>query len=440
MSTSTPAAITIDTLGNAGIGEAPPTGGFANKLVVNGNVAADTLIAPSAAFAANAVAFGLASTTAPSAVLTADGSGVDLYKLAIYNYATTTALTVRLTTDETRLTSLEARVAALESGAIGTGTTTPFSTSTLAAAFTSLGAYIQQGIAQFGTLVADQFVAATNSAGASSAGTVTILAGNTVALVNNSYVLPTSKIFVTLTASTTGSWYISEKNVGSFKLVLSQAQTNDVSFDYFIVQTQGQIATSTPQTGSSSSQSNGPDTTAPVITLIGDNPVHLAVGATYVEPGVTVVDNVDGSITPTYFVDGLAVSDLSGLDTSSATTHIITYSAIDQAGNRATATRSVIVGGDSTSSSTDTTPPVVTLVGDAAMQLNVGDTWTDPGATALDNVDGDLTTHIIVVGTVDTTTAGTYSLTYSATDAAGNTGSATRTVTVVASTTSSGGN
>ena len=66
------------------------------------------------------------------------------------------------------------------------------------------------------------------------------------------------------------------------------------------------------------------------------------------------------------------------------------------------------------------------------MQLNVGDTFTDPGATATDDVDGDLTSKITVSGSVDTTTAGVYTLTYSATDAAGNTGSASRMVTVVA--------
>jgi hypothetical protein len=66
------------------------------------------------------------------------------------------------------------------------------------------------------------------------------------------------------------------------------------------------------------------------------------------------------------------------------------------------------------------------------MQLTVGDTFTDPGATATDDVDGDLTNHINVSGTVDTATAGDYTLTYSATDAAGNTGNVTRTVTVVA--------
>ncbi|HCR52135.1 TPA: hypothetical protein DIV48_00620 [Candidatus Kaiserbacteria bacterium] len=96
-----------------------------------------------------------------------------------------------------------------------------------------------------------------------------------------------------------------------------------------------------------------------------------------------------------------------------------------------TATTTVSSGDGSTSSSPDGTPPIVTLNGDAAMQLNKGDTWTDPGATAADNVDDDLTAHITVSGTVDTAVAGLYTLTYSATDAAGNTTSASRTVTVV---------
>ena len=57
------------------------------------------------------------------------------------------------------------------------------------------------------------------------------------------------------------------------------------------------------------------------------------------------------------------------------------------------------------------------------MNVVVGGTFTDPGATA---DEGTLTTS----GTVDVTTAGTYTITYSATDATGNTATATRTVAV----------
>ena len=76
------------------------------------------------------------------------------------------------------------------------------------------------------------------------------------------------------------------------------------------------------------------------------------------------------------------------------------------------------------SSNADTTPPVITLNGSSTIQLNVGDSWTDPGATATDETDGDISSSITVNGTVDTSTVGTYTLTYSVADAASNTASA----------------
>lgn len=69
----------------------------------------------------------------------------------------------------------------------------------------------------------------------------------------------------------------------------------------------------------------------------------------------------------------------------------------------------------------DAEAPVITLLGANPLELNVGDVYTDPGATASDNIDGDLTSSIIVGGdTVDTSTAGSYNVTYDVTDAAGN--------------------
>lgn len=79
----------------------------------------------------------------------------------------------------------------------------------------------------------------------------------------------------------------------------------------------------------------------------------------------------------------------------------------------------------------DMTNPVITLIGDNPITINIGGTYTELGATANDDKDGDLTTSIVISGTVNTTTKGTYTITYSATDAAGNEGTATRTVNVV---------
>ena len=81
----------------------------------------------------------------------------------------------------------------------------------------------------------------------------------------------------------------------------------------------------------------------------------------------------------------------------------------------------------------DTTAPVITLLGDASVSVVLGDTYTDAGATASDNIDGDLTASIVTVNLVDTSAVGTYTVTYNVSDAAGNAAiEVTRTVTVEA--------
>ena len=77
----------------------------------------------------------------------------------------------------------------------------------------------------------------------------------------------------------------------------------------------------------------------------------------------------------------------------------------------------------------DTQPPVITLLGEATLVIEQGTTFVDPGATASDAVDGAVT--VSVTGTVGDT-PGSYTLTYSATDRAGNQASITRTVVVQA--------
>ena len=80
---------------------------------------------------------------------------------------------------------------------------------------------------------------------------------------------------------------------------------------------------------------------------------------------------------------------------------------------------------------TDTSyPPVISLVGSSTIYLEVGETFTDPGATASDNVDGDLTSSITSSGTVNTATEGTYTVVYSVSDTDGNIASVSRTVIV----------
>jgi hypothetical protein len=74
--------------------------------------------------------------------------------------------------------------------------------------------------------------------------------------------------------------------------------------------------------------------------------------------------------------------------------------------------------------------PVISLIGSSSISIERGTTYSDAGATASDNIDGDITSSITTSGLVDTSTPGTYTITYSATDDSGNTGTATRTVIV----------
>ena len=119
-------------------------------------------------------------------------------------------------------------------------------------------------------------------------------------------------------------------------------------------------------------------------------------------------------------------SDASSTDDSSATStdDTSTATSTDDSSGVSTTTPPVAT------STPDTTPPVITLNGSNPVNLTVGDSYADAGATATDNVDG--TDPVTTAGSVDTTTAGVYTITYSASDAAGNTATATRTVNVAA--------
>lgn len=76
----------------------------------------------------------------------------------------------------------------------------------------------------------------------------------------------------------------------------------------------------------------------------------------------------------------------------------------------------------------DMTPPVINLNGSANLDIPFSANFTDPGATATDNLDAEIT--VVASGTIDTEDPGTQTITYTATDCAGNTATTTRTATV----------
>ena len=146
------------------------------------------------------------------------------------------------------------------------------------------------------------------------------------------------------------------------------------------------------------------DTTKPEITLNGSPTITLVKGQPYNELGATCTDNYDATCN--------IVTTGGPVDSNTLGKTIITYTATDAAGNTSTKTREVtIVMGNI---------PVITLVGNSPVNVELGDTYTDGGATAKDAEDGDLTAKIKKTGTVDTSRVGTYEISYDVTDSSGN--------------------
>ncbi len=113
-------------------------------------------------------------------------------------------------------------------------------------------------------------------------------------------------------------------------------------------------------------------------------------------------------------------------DTAGNNTYVVTVQVTDDATPTPatdTQTLTVTVTNDTgDDASPDITPPVITRLGSSPINHEYGSSYTDAGATATDNVDGSLTSSIVVGGTTinSMTAVGSYSITYNVQDAAGN--------------------
>jgi hypothetical protein len=139
-----------------------------------------------------------------------------------------------------------------------------------------------------------------------------------------------------------------------------------------------------------------------------------------------------------------SVTILAGQESASVTVEAIDNSAFDAAGfTNVTLTASALGSGlgdgsatiiileDEASAPADTVRPLITLIGANPQSVANGGVYTDLKATVTDNVDA--SREITGTGTVNTAVAGDYTITYNASDAAGNAAIAvTRIVTVAA--------
>jgi hypothetical protein len=68
----------------------------------------------------------------------------------------------------------------------------------------------------------------------------------------------------------------------------------------------------------------------------------------------------------------------------------------------------------------DTTKPVITLLGNTSIELAKNSSYSDAGATATDNIDGNISNNIVVINTVDSNKLGRYTVSYNVKDSARN--------------------
>ncbi len=169
------------------------------------------------------------------------------------------------------------------------------------------------------------------------------------------------------------------------------------------------------------------DSIPPEISLFPDESVVVAyeyeAGTKWEDPGYSAIDVVDGNLTHKVGVE-LPLGWDSGDVGIVLGFYNLNYTVQDIAGNQALATRIVKI--------VDTSAPDLLLFGSPSMNLNKGETFLEPGYSALDTVDGDLSNRVTVSGseTLDENVTGTYELNYSVIDDSGNEINSTRTIYV----------
>lgn len=158
------------------------------------------------------------------------------------------------------------------------------------------------------------------------------------------------------------------------------------------------------------------DSFGPTIVLKDKNPYDLNYKSKYVEPGFTASDKTDGDITDKVKVVDNIISDVMG-------EYFVSYCVNDTSNNNACIKRIVRVR--------DIEAPLITLKGNKDMYIALNQKYVEPGFTAIDNLDGDVSSNVSVEYNVNPSIMGSYHVTYTAKDKTGNTASITRRVNVL---------
>ena len=159
------------------------------------------------------------------------------------------------------------------------------------------------------------------------------------------------------------------------------------------------------------------DNVAPIINLRGGETVKVCPNQTYIDEGYEAIDEYDGELTDKVETE--------------VTEDKITYNVKDKSLNETSIVRNIM--------HIDETKPNITLKGSKTTYVKLGSKFTDPGYTATDNCDEDLTEKVIISGEINTNKAGKYIINYKVTDNSNNETSVERTVYVYKNTVASTG-
>ena len=155
------------------------------------------------------------------------------------------------------------------------------------------------------------------------------------------------------------------------------------------------------------------DTTPPVL-ILAEEQENLSYQEEYKEKGATAQDNYDGDITDRIKIEKKE---------KTKTEWEMIYQVTDSSGNTTQKIKQIHI--------IDDVKPELVLKGNSSVFLSLGDTYEEKGATAIDEIDGDLTKQIEIIGEVNTQKEGDYSITYQVKDTSGNTAKAIRNVNVM---------
>ncbi len=384
---------------------------------------------------------GLIAEESPEEILSADGKGVDIYKLSTFILAGVKAQQVKIEDLEMRVADLE-QLTVDSSQQIAGGV----SIDSVLTYFESLGVKMMANVVEFKDVVAEKL-------------TADKVVTNGIEMVDE----------------VTGEVYCVKIQNGMMVNIPGECSTVSAGDDEVIPESSNE---------------------APTILIQGNNPAQIEIDSTYVDMGVIAQDSNGNDLGVYLQLNGASTTQIS-LDTSTSTTYIITYTTTDNNGTTVSVERTVIVGEgveevDSSQPTADSNnedptpleptvtdgdlsltgqacdtdnldlcttqiecegvtaywynnvcnieeetpledtvvfddlpltgqaPPIITLTGLGMVQVNLNETYTDEGATAVDETDGDITANIITDNTVDTATAGMYIVTYNVTDTVGN--------------------